>query len=80
MTDAKIKLADFDARRLTLPVLISNLQKELDDLQARAKACIDEVARLQALIDGLKTRDTIKLTTDIRAADDRIALSRTRVS
>lgn len=41
LADAKIRLADIDAKRLALPVQIANLKGELDALLAKAKACSD---------------------------------------
>jgi len=80
LADAKIRLSDIDARRLALPVQISNLRAELDDLQRRAKACADEVTRIQGLINKLKTDDYKGLTDQINDLDGRLTTSRTRVS
>lgn len=80
LADAKIRLADIDAVRLSLPVKIAGLQKELADLLAKAKACADEVARIQALIDNLKGNKYPDLTNQIKDLDDKIGGFRTRVS
>ena len=80
LADAKIKLADFDSRRLTLPTLISNLQKEVNDLNQRAQACKDELARLQAELDALKTGDSNRLTNEIANLDSQINQNRVQVS
>lgn len=80
LADAKIKLADIDAKRLSLPVQISILRKELDDLQAKAIACAAEVARLRALIDSLKGDNYSGLTNDINDVDKKIAANRSRVT
>lgn len=52
----------------------------MTDLQSRAKACADEVSRIQAIIDGLKGGNYADLTNQIRDADSKITVSRTRVS
>lgn len=80
LADAKIRLADLDAKRLSLPVTISNLRREVDDLNRRVKACQDEVARLQAIIDSLKSGDLTDLTNQIKDLDRKITDSRTIVS
>lgn len=80
LADVKIRLSDLDSRRLTLPSTIANLRRELDDLQRRLKACQDEVARLQALIDSLKTGNLNDLTNQIKELDNKITASRTQVS
>jgi len=56
------------------------LRGELDDLQRRAKACADEVTRIQNLINKLKTADYKDITDQINAIDARLGPSRTRVS
>ena len=80
LADAKIRLAEIDALRLSLPVKIAGLQKELADLLAKAKACADEVARIQAIIDNLKGSKYPDLTNQIADLDNKIGGFRTRVS
>ena len=80
LADAKIKLADFDSRRLTLPTIISNLQRELDDLQKRAQNCKDELARLQAALDALKSGESSRLVSEIANLDNQINQNRVQVS
>lgn len=80
LADAKIRLASVDALRLALPAKISGLQQELNDLQARAKACADEVTRIQGLINNLKGNKYPELTKQIKDLDDQIGPIRTRVS
>lgn len=80
LADANIRLADLDNQRLQLPGKIQTLRAELDDLQRRAQACADEVARIQALINGLKGDKYPAITNQINDLDGRIAANRTRVS
>lgn len=80
LADAKIRLADIDAKRLALPVQIANLRKELEDLQARAKSCFDQVTNLNNIINSLKSSNYTGLTKDIGDLDAKIGASRTRVS
>jgi len=80
LADANIRLADLDNQRLQLPGKIQTLRAELDDLQRRAQACADEVARIQALINGLKGDKYPAITNQINDLDGKIAANRTRVS
>lgn len=81
LADAKIKLADIDAKRLSLPVKIAALKKELDAFQSKSKNCADEAARLQTLIDSLKGDNNYKgLTSDISNLDAKIQVNRSKVT
>lgn len=73
-------MANLDARVKVLPGLINAAQKELADLQARARACADEVARIQALIDATKGDKYTGITRQVNDLDGQITISRTRVS
>lgn len=80
LADAKIRLADLDNLRLQLPVRISTLRQELDELNARARACSEQAARIQDLINGLKGDKYPEITRQITDLDGKISASRTRVT
>lgn len=80
LADAKIKLADLDSRKLQLPILISNLTKDLNAAQAQSTSCQTTVTQLQATIDGYKNRDLADLSKQINDISVSISNSRTQVS
>ncbi len=80
LADAKIRLADIDAKRLSLPVVIQGLQRDLADLQSRAKTCADQLAKIQATIDAFKGNAYPDLTKQIGDIDAQININRTKVS
>jgi hypothetical protein len=63
-----------------LPLTIQGLQRDVADLQAKAKACADQLAKIQADIDNLKGNNYPGITKDISDLDSKITASRTRVS
>jgi chromosome segregation ATPase len=56
------------------------LRQELDELNARARACSEQAARIQALINGLKGDKYPEITRQINDLDGKISASRTRVT